>query len=120
MTLTEILDIYNAAWNETDAETRRAHLEEAFVDDGVYCDPMVHAVGPAAISDYIGQAFVGFGAFSIERTSGLDEHHGYVRFTWHMVSPSGEALVDGFDVVRLADDGRLREVIGFFGPFPAA
>jgi hypothetical protein len=27
-------------------------------------------------------------------------------------------VTEGFDVGQLADDGRLRRIVGFFGPFP--
>jgi hypothetical protein len=49
-------------------------------------------------------------------TSGVDEHHGFVRFTWRVVSPSGEVLRDGTDFGELCPDGHLRRIVGFFGP----
>ena len=119
MTITEVLDAYGAAWNEDDAEVREARLRESFADDGTYCDPTVEVVGSRAFGEHIGRTRESFGPFRIERTSGYDEHHGYGRFSWRMESSAGELIVDGFDVVQLAADGRLRTIIGFFGPFPA-
>jgi hypothetical protein len=48
--------------------------------------------------------------------SGVDEHHGFVRFTWRLVSPGGEVLRDGTDFGELHPDGHLLWIVGFFGP----
>ncbi|MDQ3955297.1 MAG: nuclear transport factor 2 family protein [Actinomycetota bacterium] len=114
----ETLDIYGDAWNEDDQEAREALLRKSLADDAVYCDPTAEVAGPAALAEHIGQTRRAFGRFRIERTSGYEEHHGYGRFSWRMESDDGELIVEGFDVVRIAADGRLQTVIGFFGPFP--
>ena len=49
-------------------------------------------------------------------TSGVDEHHGFVRFTWRLIATSGEVLRDGTDFGELGPDGHLRRIVGFFGP----
>ncbi len=117
MALREILDAYDAAWNEDDAQARRTWLRESLADDGVYCDPMVEVTGRDALAEYIEQSRSAYGRFRME-TSGHDGHHGYVRFAWRMESEKGDLIVDGFDVVRTAADGRLQSIVGFFGPFP--
>ena len=118
MTIGETLDRYGDAWNEDDEEARRAYLRQSLTDDAVYCDPTVEVTGPNALADHIGQSRGAFGRFRIERTSGYEEHHGYGRFAWRMTSDAGELIVEGFDVVRIAPDGRFKSVVGFFGPFP--
>ena len=120
MTLSEVLDAYGAAWNEDDEEERKAHLAKSLADDAVYCDPTVEVTGPVALAEHIGQSRNAFGRFRIDRTSGADEHHGYLRFSWRMQSDEDELIVEGFDVVRIADDGRFQTIVGFFGPFPEA
>ena len=119
MDAAESLDLYCAAWNEPDADKRRALLEKAWSDDGTYCDPTADVAGRQALVDHIGSVFEMFGHYRMQRTSGYDQHHDYVRFTWDMQTESGEPLVDGFDVARLAQDGRIDSILGFFGPFPA-
>lgn len=109
---------YGDAWNEDDAEARLAHLKACLTDDAVYCDPTVDLKGPEALADHIGQTRTAFGSYRIDRTSGFEEHHGYGRFAWRMTSDEGQPIVDGIDVVRVAADGRLSSIIGFFGPFP--
>ena len=118
MAAAEIVDLYCAAWDEPDAGRRRALLEQAWADDGVYVDPTAHVSGRDALVEHIGGTYEVFGSFSMRRTSGVDEHHDYVRFTWEMVTDAGDPIADGFDVARLAPDGRVQLVVGFFGPFP--
>lgn len=54
----------------------------------------------------------------IAMTSGTDQHHQHLRFGWKLVSPAGETLVEGIDFGELAPDGRLKKIVGFFGPLP--
>jgi len=48
-----------------------------------------------------------------------DGHHDVARFRWHLGRPGEEPLVEGFDVVELAPDGRIRTVRGFLDKVPA-
>ena len=118
MTIEETLESYDQAWHEDDEDACRALLTRCLTDDGVYCDPTVHIVGPDAFAEHIVQSRRAFGGFRIERTSGCEQHHGYGRFAWRMTSKDGELIVEGFDVVQLAADGRFTSIVGFFGPFP--
>ena len=118
MTVEDIIDRYCEAWNERDAERRAALLENAWSDDGVYCDPTAHVIGRAALVEHIGGVFDTFGSYRMWRSSGLDEHHGHVRFAWTMQTEGEDVIADGIDVVRLAPDGRIGSIIGFFGPVP--
>ena len=118
MTVEEILESYFLAWNGEDVETRRSHLMRCVTDDAVYRDPTAEVFGPDALADHIEKTRRAFGGFSIQRTSGFEQHHAHGRFAWQMRLEDGGVLVEGFDVVRLAADNRLESIIGFFGPFP--
>lgn len=118
MTVIESIDKYGDAWNENDAETRRALLREVLAEHAVYCDPTVEVTGADGLAKHIGQTRQAFGDYRIDRTSGWEEHHGYGRFAWRMSSTDDEVIVEGFDVVRVDRAGRLQTIIGFFGPFP--
>jgi len=48
----------------------------------------------------------------------VDEHHGVFRFSWVLVDPQGQPLLEGMDFVELAAEGRLQRITGFFGAFP--
>jgi len=120
MTTQEITEAYGAAWNEEDETKRRALLERAWADDGVYTDPQSHVEGRDALIALI----TGFqqqapGAHIIA-TSAVDEHHSKLRFTWKMEGADGNTVMEGIDFGELAPDGRIKRIVGFFGPPPAA
>jgi SnoaL-like domain len=115
----EIVTAYAAAWNEQGEDARRSLLERSWTDDGVYCDPSGRAEGRAALVRHIGGFHARMPGNRIELTSGVDEHDGLLRFSWRMLGPDGVVLLDGMDFGELDGDGRLKRIVGFFGPFPA-
>ena len=116
----EVVQAYMAAWNEPDETNRRSLLEKAWADDGRYTDPMSDAPGRDALFDLIAQFHQQMPGASITATSGIDEHHGSVRFAWKMVAPDGTTGMEGIDIGQLAEDGRIQSITGFFGPLPTA
>ena len=113
----DIVTAYGAAWNEPDEAARRKLLDTAWADDGVYCDPTAIVEGRDALVAHIAGFQQQFPGARIDETSGADDHHGWLRFSWRMVGADGAPVMDGFDVGELAPDGRLRRIVGFFGPF---
>ncbi|HEX6325395.1 MAG TPA: hypothetical protein VFZ72_02400 [Jiangellaceae bacterium] len=41
-----------------------------------------------------------------------------MRFSWEIVDPDGDVALSGIDFGRLAEDGRLAVLQGFFGVTP--
>ena len=119
MGVNEVVASYGAAWNEADSAARHKLLEEAWADDAVYCDPTATVTGRDALVEHIAGFHQMFAGARIDQASGVDEHDGWLRFAWTMVGADGATIMDGFDVGELASDGRLRRIIGFFGPFPS-
>lgn len=120
-TVEEIVLTYVAAWNETDEGERRALLEKSWADNGIYSDPSGEAAGREALVRHIAGFHQRFGGNRILCTSGIDDHHDRLRFTWAMVSPEGRRISEGIDFGELGSDGRLIRITGFFGsprPFP--
>jgi hypothetical protein len=115
----ETVAAYAAAWNEHDEDARRALLERSWADDGTYCDPSGRAEGRAALVRHIGGFHARMPGNRIEMASGVDEHDGLLRFSWQMLGPDGVVALDGMDFGELDGDGRLKLIVGFFGPFPA-
>lgn len=110
---------YCEAWNTPDRAARDALLARAWAEDGVYTDPApTHAVGRAALSDAIAE-FQSRNPGARFRCSAPQIHHGAMRVTWVMLRPDGAEAMRGTDFNELAPDGRLRRVVGFFGPPPA-
>jgi hypothetical protein len=116
--LTQVLKAYGDAWCEADADKRRALLEIAWADDGLYQDPGSEARGRDSLHAHIGRVHAQFPGARIELTSGVDAHHDRIRFAWRMVMADGTVPVQGIDCGRVGVDGRLTEIIGFFGAQP--
>ena len=114
----EIVIYYVAAWSETDEGKRRVFLEKSWAENGTYTDPSVEVVGREALVQHIGSIHQRFAGHRILLTSGVDEHHGRLRFTWGMVSPEGSRVSEGIDLGEIGSDGRLIRITGFFGSVP--
>lgn len=118
LSVQEVVEAYQRAWRAEGAERRRL-LELSLTEDAELVQPNGRSVGRDAIDQRIaglGQRWPG--AHS-EVTSGTDEHHGFVRYSWSLRTTDSVVLT-GFDIGERAADGRLRRVVQFFGPFPAS
>jgi hypothetical protein len=111
-----LVDRYCAAWNTADGAERRAILKSALVDNGLYADPSVRAVGVEALATHIDGVVARNPGARISRTSPIDEHHEMLRFLWSNRLPDGRVLRSGVDFCTLASDGRFQSIVGFFGP----
>jgi hypothetical protein len=116
----EIIDRYIAAWNETDADARRALVGSLWAADGSYTDPLADVRGPDAIAGLIGAAQQQFPGFVFTRGGPVDANHNQARFTWHLGPAGREPVVIGFDVVVLDGAGQIRSVHGFLDQVPEA
>jgi len=119
VTIEETVAAYAAAWDEPDRERRKALLEASISADAVYVDPTVETRGVAALFEHIDTVRQRFPGTHLELTSAVDAHHGLARFGWRRVLADGTARPDSIDIVEVAADGRLKRIIGFFGPLPA-
>jgi hypothetical protein len=113
-----IVTAYTSAWNELDEAARRQLLQSAWADDGTYSDPTANVEGRDALVAHIGALQVAMPGHTIDLVTGADEHDGHLRFCWVMHGPDGSAVLEGMDYGYLAGDGRLQQIVGFFGPFP--
>jgi len=117
--LGELIDRYLAAWNEPDPARRAALIEQVWAADGRLIDPPLAAEGHAGIGDMAAALQTQFPGHRFRRASGIDAHHDQLPFAWQLVGPDGAVALAGLDVGELADDGRLRRIVGFFGELPA-
>jgi hypothetical protein len=116
----EIIDRYIAAWNETDADKRRALVGSLWAAGGSYTDPLADVRGPDAIAELIGAAQQQFSGLVFTLGGPVDANHNQARFSWHLGPAGAEPVVIGFDVVVLDGDGRIASVHGFLDKVPAA
>ncbi|MFG2651741.1 nuclear transport factor 2 family protein [Streptomyces sp. NPDC048436] len=110
---------YFEAWNAKGTENLAKAVAAALSEDGTYTDPMADVSGHAGIAAVIAGAQEQFPGFEFRLAGAVDAHHDIARFGWELVSVAdGSAPVAGFDVVRFADDGRIRAVHGFLDRVP--
>jgi hypothetical protein len=56
----------------------------------------------------------------------IDSHHRFLRYGWPLLAPDGTSATEGVDFAQMDVDGRLFQVVGFFGtslppdPYPRA
>ncbi|HEV7789121.1 MAG TPA: nuclear transport factor 2 family protein [Pseudonocardia sp.] len=111
---------YIDAWNETDATTRRALIDELYTQDAGYTDPLLDANGRDQIDAAIEGAQQQFAGLVFSLAGPVDSHHDTARFQWHLGAPGAdEPLVVGFDVA-VAEGGQLHRVYGFLDKVPTA
>lgn len=117
--LTTTIDTWLDAYGEPD-ETRRADLiAQVWAPAGTLADPPFEGTGHAEISGLVAAALQQFPGHRFRRTSGIDAHHGYARYSWELIGPDGQLAVGGLDVAQVDKDGKLVRVAGFFGDLPA-
>ncbi|MEO6030834.1 MAG: hypothetical protein ABIP61_02850 [Burkholderiaceae bacterium] len=117
-----LIDRHLAANGEPDFHRRAAAVAQVWAADGRLIDPPLQAAGhdtiaaqtqtPTLLSHYPGHRFVS--------TRALGAHNGFARYGWQLQDAQGNAAVEGFDFAEIdAVNGKLKSVIGFFGPLPA-
>jgi hypothetical protein len=117
--LNDLVGRYLQIWNETDPAARRAAIDELWAENGTYVDPMAVAEGRDAIDATIAAVQGQFAGLTFSLAGPVDAHHNLARFTWNLGPAGGEAIVVGFDVAVLDEDGRIANVHGFLDKVPA-
>ncbi len=115
----DIIERYIASWNETNPERRRELLEDLWVADASYVDPLAAASGRDEIHATIAAVQAQFPGFTFTLAGPVDAHHNQARFTWGLGPAGTEPVIVGFDVAVTAQDGRLASVLGFLDKVPA-
>lgn len=113
--VTNVIDRYFAAWNETDRTRRLEHIAAALHPSGHYVDPLSDVAGHDGFDGMLAGLQAHYPGHVLRRTSAIEQHHDRVRFEWEIIAPDGGVFVTGVDYVQLAGDGRLGSVTGFFG-----
>jgi hypothetical protein len=115
---TEIAEKYFDVWNETDDSKRLALAEQTWTPDSRYVDPNTDVTGAAGFSDMVAAVQQQYPGYGFRLSSAVETHHDVLRFSWEIVDPDGNVAMSGIDVGRVAEDGRLASLQGFFGVTP--
>lgn len=111
---------YFEAWNAGTPADRERAVAQAWTEDATYTDPLADVRGHAELAALIAGAQEQFPGMSFVHTGTVDGHHHTARFSWELRAEDGAAPVAGFDVITLAEDGRIRSVLGFLDRVPGA
>ena len=117
--ITTTVDRYLAAFNETDAERRRALVAEVFTEDAGYVDPCMTGRRPGRDrrDDRRGPGAVPRPPLRAGRRPRRPPRPRALLLA--LVADGGTRVATGLDVALVADDGRLRSVTGFLEPAAA-
>lgn len=113
----ESLDHMLAAWNETDPDKIRGHLDQALAPEVVFADPDNFTTGIDEFEAMVRRFRKQWPNGKSERTSGFNFHHNRYRYRWLVTVAEGQAL-PGMDVTEVNDAGMVVRVDGFFGSIP--
>jgi hypothetical protein len=116
----DLVDRYFAAWNETDAPRRRELIAQIWAVDAAYVDPLLTGKGHDGIDAMIAAVHERFPGHEFRLSNKVDGFGNYVRFSWHLVAPGGEAIVKGSDFGVVDTHGRFESVTGFLDAVPEA
>lgn len=112
---------YFEAWNSVVPAEREKAVAQAWTEDATYTDPLADVQGHEGLAALIAGAQAQFPGMSFVHTGTVDGHHHTARFSWELrAAEDGPAPVAGFDVITLAEDGRIRSVLGFLDRVPGA
>ncbi|MFF1768589.1 nuclear transport factor 2 family protein [Streptomyces sp. NPDC058249] len=110
---TQIVETYFKAWNDFDAESRKAMLESIFAKKAKIIDPDWVAEDRDAIVEAIGAARGKLGDLPLDLTTIIGSHHDVVLYTWHL-GPAAEPVAKGYGVLHI-NDGVVETAYNFFG-----
>ncbi len=114
----ETVQKYIAAWSEQGEAMRRRLLKQAWTDDGELIMPETSIKGREALVKHIGRFQRETEGARLVVISAVEVHHGLVRYCWELTNASGAMALDGVDFGELANDGRLRRIVTFYGLRP--
>jgi uncharacterized protein YndB with AHSA1/START domain len=109
-----VVDRWFAAWAESDAATRASLLAASAVDDVTLHDPYSCLHGRAELDAHIVATQQFAPGTRMQRVGDVRHCQGTALVEWTAANPAGQPLGKGTNVVRLAPDGRIAGVVGFW------
>jgi hypothetical protein len=113
--LAATVDTHLVAYCDPDPARRAERVQSVWATDGELLDPPIQGRGVDEIAALTDAVLGQFPGHRFERTTAVDEHHGWARYGWALLDPDGTVVLTGTDVVQLDADGRLARIVGFFG-----
>ena len=108
-----VWNTYLSAWSDIPAEERATRLEGCVVDDCLYTDPTDQRHGRHDLIARIELSKQKYPGSHFENDKFL-HHHDQGLCHWTMYDGEGKVLAHGASYSRIAEDGRLKQMTGFF------
>ncbi len=119
--LTATVDTHLVAYCDPDPARRAESVAMVWAEGGELLDPPLEGRGLEEIAALTDVVLAHYPGHRFERTTAVDEHHGWARYGWSLLDGDGSVVLTGTDVAQLDDEGRLTRIVGFFGELaPAA
>ena len=101
-----------------DDRDRLARLAEHLAPDFVYVSPEAVFDGPEGLSEAFARyRRESWRAARLRRTSALEMHHGYFRYSWERLE-GGAVAMQGWSFGSVDDSGAIDRVVAFEGLVP--
>lgn len=111
-----IVDRHLAAYCDPDTASRGPAIRSIWNAQGRLVDPPLAGTGHQGIIDQAATLLSQFPGHTFVRTTAVDEHHEFARYGWALRNAEGVEVLRGTDFVTLDVDGRIQQIVGFFGP----
>jgi hypothetical protein len=111
-----LVDSHLAAYCEPHAPTRSDVFRTIWNAQGRLVDPPLESHGHDGMGEQAAALLQQFPGHRFVRTSAVDRHHEFARYQWELRRPTGDRVLEGVDFMTLDADGRLLQIVGFFGP----
>ncbi|MCB9885386.1 MAG: SRPBCC domain-containing protein [Planctomycetes bacterium] len=108
------IDEWFAAWHESDAEARSALLLACCTDDVVMQDRYASLAGRDELDQHIAACLLHMPGTVMRRDGDVKHCQGSVLVEWTASDAGGASRGKGTNVMRLAADGRISWVVGFW------
>ncbi len=108
-------DRWFAAWNEADAARRRDRLAACCTDDVTFCDDYGVLAGHDDLDAQIGATKLYMPGMTIVRSGDAALSHGRALVRWEARDAGGAPIGRGVNLFTFAPDGRIADVVGFWG-----
>lgn len=113
----QVLAHYLAAWSETDVTKVREHLDLACAEDVLFVDPNATTRDIDELEKLVIKLRKKRPEVVNRPASGVDGHNSRYRYLWEIYE-GDKFLLNGMDVITINEEGKIRQIDGFFGPFP--
>lgn len=113
--LEKLVDSHLHAYADPDGKRRLESIRQTWNPQGRLADPPFSVSGHEAIDEVAAKVVAQFPGHRFVRTSAIDSHNDFARYAWKLQDAQGHVALEGIDFVTFDGNGRILQVVGFFG-----